>query len=66
MDVVDAGVGIFDDDFLAGLDREDLRRHTEAAFWSSTAGGALAPVDLPVTPFNETTTSASSPFGPTT
>ena len=31
MDVVDAGVGIFDDELLSGLDREDLRR-IEAAF----------------------------------
>ena len=31
MDVVDAGVGIFDDDFLAGLNRQNLRR-IKAAF----------------------------------
>jgi hypothetical protein len=31
VDVVDAGVGIFDDEFLAGLDRQNLRR-IEAAF----------------------------------
>src|ERR1039458_371255 len=35
-------------------------------FWSSANGGAEAPVDLPLMPSKETTTSASPPLPPTT
>ena len=56
---LDGGVAAYDGEEWQCL---DIALTAAPEDWS----GALEPVDLPVTPFSDTTTSANPPFGPTT